>query len=122
MLFSAIIKENVMRIMLILGTFQPSAGKIGIKQVALDQSKPNTLVCRATPAGSPGTGDSVRMWWPLGTNNGGTLKKQLLACKVGNETHCQLLCSCFFALSPQNLPSSPLLHGRVVPILYTSKK
>lgn len=56
MLFSAIIKENVTRIMLILGTFQPSTGKIGIKQVALDQSKPNTLVCRATPAGSPGQG------------------------------------------------------------------
>lgn len=111
-----------MRILLILGTFQPSAGKIGIKQVALDQSKPNTSVCWATPAGSPGTGDSVGMGWPLGTNNGGTLKKQLLACKVGNETHCQLLCSCFFALSPQKLPPSPLHHRRVVPILHTSKK
>lgn len=93
MLFSAIIKENVTRIMVDLGDVSALHWENWNRAGCFGSIQTKHLGLPGYTSWEPRAGDSVRMWWPLGTNNGGTLKKQLLACKVGNETHCQLLCS-----------------------------
>ena len=85
-----------MRVMLTLWMFQPSAGKIGMKQVGLGQSKPNTSGCWSTLAESPGTGDRARMWWPLGI-----LKAQLLPTRLAVRHIARSFAQVFLPSSPQ---------------------